>query len=199
MKLYYKAGACSFAPHVALREVGASFDLAAVDLQKKKLEDGSDYLEINPRGYVPALVRDDGMKLFEVAAILQFIADQHPEANLAPAAGADERYELQGWLSFVGAELHKTLPQLFMPNIPEEMRPVARARLAVRLGFLETALEGKQWLMGDTYTVADIYCATVLNWTKRTDYDLGQHPNISAMLDRFNQRSAVADARKAEE
>ena len=198
MKLYYTKGSCSFAAHVALREAGAEFELAAVDLREKTLPDGSDYREVNPRGYVPFLERDDGEGLAECAAILQYVADRHPDSGLAPAPGSDGRYRLAEWLSFVGGELHKGLPPLFLPTIPEEMRPVARARLTVRMGFLDQALAGKEWLMGDRYTVADSYCGAILNWTRPAKYDLADHPNVAAYHGRFHDRAAVKEARAAE-
>ena len=198
MKLYYTKGSCSFAPHVALRETGAAFDLLAVDLREKKLADGGDYLAINPRGYVPLLEREDGQRLAECAAILQYVADRNPDSGLAPPAGTDERYRLQEWLSFVGGELHKGLPPLFLPTIPEAMRPVARARLNLRLNFLNQALEGRQWLMGDGFTVADAYCGGILNWTRPAKYDLSEHPNVAAYYDRFRARDSVKAAHAAE-
>lgn len=198
MKLYYTKGTCAIAPHVALREAGAAFDLVAVDLREKKLPDGSDFLAINPRGYVPLLERDDGLRISECAAILQYVADQHPGSGLAPAAGTDERIRLQEWLGFVGGELHKGLPQLFLPYIPEEMRPVARSRVTIRMKFLDRALEGQQWLMGDTFTVADAYCGGILNWAKPAKYDLSEHPNVAAYYDRFRARDAVKAAHAAE-
>lgn len=198
MKLYYTKGTCSFVPHVTLREAGADFDLIAVNLGEKTLPDGSDYAAINPRGYVPLLERDDGQTLAECAAIIQYVADQHPDSGLAPAPGSDDRYRLQEWLSFVGAELHKSLPQLFLPYIPDDMKPVARQRVATRLAFLDQALAGKQWLMGDTFTVADAYCGGMLNWTKPGQVDLGDHPNVAAYYERYCDRDSVKQAHAAE-
>ena len=198
MKLYFTKGTCSFAPHVGLREAGLEFELAPVNLQEKTLADGGDYLAVNPRGYVPLLERDDGGTLSECAVILQWIGDRVPESGLLPAAGTEERYRVQEWLSFVGGELHKGLPPLFMAHIPDAMRPIARARLELRLGFLDGALEGKDWLTGDEFTVADVYCGAILNWTKPAEYDLGHHPNVAAFYDRFCARDAVKAAHAAE-
>ena len=198
MKLYYVKGTCSFAPHVGLREAGLDFELASVDLREKTLADGSDYLAINPRGYVPLLERDDGSKLSECAVILQWVGDRAPEAGLIPAAGTDERYRVQEWLSFVGGELHKGLPPIFLPHIPDAMRPIARARVELRLKFLDGALAGREWLTGDTFTVADVYCGAILNWTKPAKYDLGQHPNVADFYERFCARDSVAAAHAAE-
>lgn len=198
MKLYYAKGTCSFAPHVGLREAGLEFDLEPVSLQKKTLADGSDYRAVNPRGYVPLLERDDGQTISECAVILQWIGDRVPESGLTPAAGTDARYRVQEWLSFVGSELHKGLPPLFLPYIPDAMRPVARARLELRMGFLDGALEGKDWLTGDRFTVADVYCGAILNWTRPAKYDLGQHPNVAAFHERFCARASVEAAHAAE-
>lgn len=198
MKLYYAKGTCSFAPHVGLREAGMDFDLVSVSLQDKKLADGSDYLAVNPRGYVPFLERDNGGNLSECAVILQWIGDQVPDAGLLPAAGTEERYRVQEWLSFVGGELHKGFPPLFLPYIPDEMRPIARARLEVRLGFLDASLEGRDWLMGEEFTVADVYCGAILNWSRPAKFDLGQVPNVAAYYERFCLRDSVREARAAE-
>lgn len=198
MKLYYTKGTCSFVPHVTLREVGAEFDLVAVDLFEKKLADDGNYLDINPRGYVPLLECDDGRKFAECAVIIQYLADQFPDAGLAPPPGSDDRYRLQEWLSFIGAEMHKSFPQLYLPYIPEEMRPVARQRVATRMNFLDEALAGRQWLMGDRFTVADAYCGGILNWAKLGNYDLADHPNVAAYHDRYCDRDSVKEAHAAE-
>ena len=198
MKLYYVKGSCSFAPHVGLREAGMEFDLVSVNLRDKTLADGSDYLAVNPRGYVPFFERDDGESLSECAVILQWIGDRAPASGLLPAAGTDERYRVQEWLSFVGGELHKGFPMLFLPQIPDAMRPVARARLETRLGFLDASLEGRHWLMGDDFTVADAYCGAILNWSRPAKFDLGQVPNVAAYHERFCQRDSVKEARAAE-
>lgn len=199
MKLYYTQGSCSVAPHIVLRELGIEPELVSVNLMEKKLPDGSDYRAVNPKGYVPFIETDDGKGLSEVAAMLQYLADQHPEAGLAPAAGTAERYELQEWLSFVGAELHKVLPPMFLPGIPEDYRPVARGRLAQRLDYLNGALEGRDYLMGDSFTIADAYATAILHWTKRADYDLGAHPNVAAYYARCCARDSVIAAAAAEE
>ena len=198
MKLYYTKGSCSFGPHVALREAGAAFDLVPVNLQEKKLADGSDYKAINPKGYVPFLGLDDGGSVSECNVILQYIADKNPNAGLAPAAGTAERYQLQEWLTFIGSELHKGLPPLFLPNVPDDYRPIARARLTQRLEFFDQALAGTDYLMGDGFSVADAYAVAILNWTKRADYDLSAHPNVKAYYERLCARDSVKAAEAAE-
>ncbi len=199
MKLYYAKGTCSFGPHIAMRELGIDPELVPVNLMEKKLSDGSDFKGHNPKGYVPYIETDDGTGLSECGVILQYLADQHPEKDLIPAAGTSERYKVQDWLSFIGSELHKNLPPMFLPNIPEDYRPVARARLEVRLNYMNEALEGKQYLMGDDFTVADCYATAILNWTKPAQYDLAAHPNVKAYYERCCARDSVQAANAAEE
>tara|TARA_R110000787_G_scaffold62328_5_gene141022 strand:- start:1719 stop:2318 length:600 start_codon:yes stop_codon:yes gene_type:complete len=198
MKLYYTKGTCSFGPHIAMRELGIDVELVPVDLKEKKLGDGTDYKKINPKGYVPFIETDDGKGLSECGTILQYLADRHPKAGLAPANGTAERYELQEWLSFIGSELHKNLPPLFLPTIPDDYRPVARARLAQRLDYMNDALKGKDYLMGDKFSVADAYACAVLNWTRPAKYDLSAHPNVAAYYERLCARDSVKAAQAAE-
>lgn len=199
MKLYYTKGTCSFGPHIAMRELGIEPELVAVNLQKKELADGADYKAHNPKGYVPYVETDDGVGLSECGVIVQYLADQHPEKGLIPAAGTSERYKLQDWLSFIGSELHKNLPPIFLPGIPDDYRDIARAKLAVRLSYMNDELEGKQYLMGDNFSVADCYAAAILNWTKPAQYDLSAHPNVAAYYERCCARDSVKAAHAAEE
>ena len=198
MKLYFTRGACSFGPHLALRELGADFELVPVNLQDRTLADGSDFRAVNPKGYVPYLETDDAGGLSECGVILQYVADRHPDAGLAPPAGSPDRYRLQEWLSFVGTELHKNLPPLFLPTVPDEYRPVARARLTQRLAYLDSALQGQAYLMNDEYSVADSYACAILNWTKPAKYDLSAHPSVAAYYDRLRARDSYRAAREAE-
>lgn len=198
MKLYYSKGACSFGPHIAMRELGLDVELVPVNLKEKKLADGSDFMEINPKGYVPFIETDEGGGLSECSTILQYLADKFPDAGLAPANGTAERYALQEWLSFIGAELHKGLPPLFVPTYPAEFKPFARARLKQRLDFLNGALEGKQYLMGDDFSIADAYACAILNWTRPAEYDLSAHPNVAAYYARLCDRDSVKAAQAAE-
>src|SRR5262245_56258322 len=161
MKLYYVPGACSLAPHIALREAGYQFDLEQVDLAAKKTKSGADYTKINAKGYVPALQLDNGEVLTEAPVILQYIADQRPESGLVPKAGSMERYRTQEWLNFVTSELHKGFGILFNPALPENARPVVVDKLGSRLDFLAKQLDGKPYLAGDKFTAADAYAFTV--------------------------------------
>ena len=199
MKLYYTKGTCSFGPHIAMRELGIEPELIAVNLQEKKTADGGDFKAHNPKGYVPYIETDDGTGLSECGVILQYLADQQPEKGLIPAAGTSERYKVQDWLSFIGSEMHKKLPPMFLPGIPDDYRDISRAQLAVRLNYVNEELEGKQYLMGNTFTVADCYAAAILNWTVPAKYDLSAHPNVAAYYERCCARDSYKAAKAAEE
>lgn len=198
MKLYLKAGACSLASHIALEEAGLRYETESVDLQKKVTASGADFLKINRKGYVPALQLDGGEVLAEGPAILQYIADQVPAKALAPANGSLERYRLQAWLTFVGTELHKQFGAFFNPAAGADWKAGAMALLERRLAYLAGELEGRQFLMGDTFTVADCYLFTVLNWAGFVKLDLGRWPAVQAYHQRVAQRPAVLAALKAE-
>ena len=198
MKLYYSPAACSLSPHIVLREAGLPFELALASTKTKKLADGSDYLAINPKGQVPALALDSGELLTEGPAIVQYIADQAPASGLAPAAGTLARYRLMEWLNFITSELHKGFSPLFAPNTPDDYKPVVKARLMERLGWVDAQLAGKAYLMGDQFTVADAYLFTVAGWTKFVGMDLSGLTALSAYLARVGARPAVQEALKAE-
>jgi glutathione S-transferase len=198
MKLYYMPGACSLAPHIALREAGLPFDLEKVDGASKKTANGEDFMAINPKGAVPAIKLDDGQVLTEGAAIQQYIADKAPGKKLAPAAGTLERYRLQETLNYIASEVHKGIGQLFNKAMPDDFKETVKKGLAAKqFPFLEKALAGKDYLMGD-FTVADGYLFTVLNWTKMHNIDLSAFPNITAFMKRVAARPAVQEAMKAE-
>ena len=199
MKLYYAPGACSLASHITLREVGADFDLEKVDVRQKKTERGADFRAINPKGYVPALGLRNGEVLTEGAAILQFIADQHPKAGLAPAAGTLERARLQEQLNFIASELHKAFSPLFNPALTEAEKAAAKERVGQKLDLVETFLsDGRSHLLGDSFSVADAYLFTVVNWAGHTGIDLERWPHIAAFQQRIAAREAVQEAMKAE-
>jgi glutathione S-transferase len=198
MKLYFSPGACSLSPHIVLRETGSKFELEQVNLQSKKLKSGGNFLEVNPKGQVPVLLLDDGDKLTEGPAIVQYIADQKPETGLVPKAGTKQRYHVQEWLNFITSEIHKSFSPLFRPNTPEDYVKIAKENLAGKFAYLDKHLAGRQYLMGDTFTVADAYCFTVTSWSKYKDIDLGQWPNLKAYIDRVAVRPKVQEALKAE-
>ena len=198
MKLYYSPGACSLSPHIALREAGLAFEPVMASTKTHQLNDGTDYYGINPLGYVPMLELDDGTRLTEGPAIVQYIADQAPTKNLAPANGTMQRYRMQSWLTFVGMELHKGFGPLFNPATPEEVKTSTKERLVKRLAWLEGQLEGKQYLMGEQFSVADGYLFTVTNWAQHLNVDLSPFPNLLAYRARVAARPAVQEAMKAE-
>ena len=164
MKLYYAPGACSMSPHIVLCESGLPFELVPANLKTHQLADGSDYYAVSPKGYVPLLELDNGERLSEGPAIVQYIADQVPAKQLAPANGTMARYHLQEWLNFLSSEVHKGFSVLFNPAMPEEAKALARTRLMLRFTWVNGQLEGKQYLMGDTFSVADAYLFTVSTW-----------------------------------
>ncbi|MCH2240449.1 MAG: glutathione transferase GstA [Aquabacterium sp.] len=199
MKLYYSNGACSLAPHIALREAELPFELVRASTKTHKLDDGTDFYSINPKGYVPVLELDDGERLTEAGVILQYIADLAPAAKLAPPFGTLERYRLMEWLNFITSELHKSFAPLFYPS-HEETQAAARASIARRLAWVDEQLAqpGHELLMGTHFTVADAYLFTVVNWTQWVKIDMQQWPHIAAYMDRIRERPAVQAALRAE-
>lgn len=198
MKLYYSPGACSLSPHIALHEAGLAFTPVLASTKSHKLQDGTDYYEINPLGYVPMLELDDGTRLREGPAIVQYIADQVPLKMLAPVNGSLQRYRLQEWLTFIGTEIHKGFSPLFNPATPEEYKTMARTKLLERLQWVDSQLADKQYVMGYQFTVADGYLFTVTNWTKPTNVDISGLANLAAYRERVGARPAVQAAMKAE-
>ena len=197
MKLYYSPGACSLSPHIVSREAGIALDLKKVNTKDKSIDGGGDYWKVNPKGYVPALELDDGQVLTEGPAIVQYLADQKPEAGLAPRAGSFERYQLQEWLNFISTEIHKQFSPLFKPNTPEEYKKVAKDNLAARFAWLDQELGSREYLNG-RFSVADAYLFTLLKWTKPTQIDLTRWPNLTAYMSRIGARPKVQEALKAE-
>ena len=198
MKLYFAPGACSLSPHIVLREAGQNPDLVQVDLREKKTKDGGDFNKINPKGQVPVLETDDGIVLTEGPVIVQYVADKAPNSKLAPPAGSKERYQVQEWLNFITSELHKNFTPLFKPNTPDEYKQIARNNLAERFAFVDSKLAGKQYLMGDKFTVPDAYLFTISNWATIQKIDIAQWPNLKAFADRVRARPKVQEALKAE-
>jgi len=198
MKLYYSPGACSLSPHIVLRESGLKFEPIATSTKTHKLQDGTDFYTINPLGYVPVLELDNGERLTEGPAIVQYIADLAPDKKLAPANGTFERARLQQWLNFTTSEIHKTYSPLFNPAVPEEYKTMAKAKLADRYRWVDAQLEGKSFLLGDSFSVADAYLFAVTNWAKHVGIDLSGFKNLGAFMSRVAARPAVQEALKAE-
>ncbi len=198
MKLYYTPGGCSLSPHIVSREAGIELELEQVDIREKKTRSGEDFWSINAKGYIPVLEMDDGQRLTEGPAIVQYLADQKPQSGLVPAAGTIDRYRVQEWLNFVASELHKTYSPLFRPTTPEEFKKLSRENLGKRFDWIERELIGKQYLMGDKFTIADAYLYVVLRWSPRVGLDLSKWPNVKAYVDRVAARPKVQEALRAE-
>jgi glutathione S-transferase len=198
MKLYYSPGACSLAVHIAAREAGAPITLEKVDLATRKTETGADFLGINPKGYVPAIGLPDGEVLTEAAALLLYVADGKPEAGLVPAPGTIKRHRLHEWLTFITSEIHKGFGPLWNPATPDSVKQATKDKLAQRFAYLDKVLASRPYLTGDTFTVADGYLFTVVNWSKYHAVDLAPYPNLRAFLDRVAARPKVQEALAAE-
>lgn len=200
MKLYYAPGACSLSPHIVLREADRRFDLERVDLRTHRTASGADYMQINPKGYVPALQLDGpgSPVLTEVAAVVQYIADLVPDQRLVPPSGTFARYHLQEWLSFISSEIHKQFGPLFDAKTPEAVAQRQRARIGKRLLYLQDVLDDRAFLMGESFTVADAYLFAILRWCRPNGIDLGLYPNLDDYEDRIAQRPAVQAAMSAE-
>ena len=194
MKLYYFPHACSLAPHIVLRELALPFELVRVDNQKKITANGEDFLQINPKGYVAALQLDNGQVLTEASAILQYLADFKPTANLAPANGSWERVRLQEWLNFIATEIHGGLAVFFNGAIQGDVRAVFQATLFKRFAVLMQTLERQDYLLGAQYSVADAYLFVVLRWAAFHSINLSEWPALDGFQQRVGQRSAVIAA-----
>ena len=194
MKLYYSPGACSLSPHIALLEAGLPYDLVKVDLRAKKLENGDDFLKVNPKGQVPVLGLDSGELVTEGPVIVQMIADKAAGKNLAPSSGSAERYRLQEWLNFVTTELHKNFSPLFQPALTDETKAFFKDRLMGKFKYLDDKLAGQDYLMGKQFTVADGYLFVMLKWADRTGMDLSGLKNLMAFKARVEARPKVQEA-----
>ncbi|MFY7854915.1 MAG: glutathione transferase GstA [Rubrivivax sp.] len=198
MKLYYSPGSCSLSPHIALREAGLPFELVLASTKTHRLADGTDFYTLNPKGYVPLLELDDGQRLSEGPAIVQYIADLVPATGLAPAAGTMPRYRLMEWLNFISTELHKGFSPLFTPGMPDEAKAMAKDKLLQRLAWADTQLADRAFLLGDTFTVADAYLFTVAGWGRYVGVDTSGLKHLGAFVARVAARPAVDAALRAE-
>ena len=198
MKLYFATGACSLAVRIVLNEAGMAFDDARVNTRTHLLADGSDYFAINALGYVPLLELSDGTRLAEGPAIVQYLADQVPEKNLAPTNGTVERARMQGWLNFISTELHKGFAPLFNPATPADYKPMVTEKLLSRLAWVDTQLAGKHYLLGDAFNVADPYLFNVTNWAALVKVDISNLANLADFRARMLARPAVVAAMKSE-
>jgi glutathione S-transferase len=198
MKLYFAPGACSLSPHIVLREAGVTVELKKVDLGSKAIDGGGDYTSVNPKGYVPALELPNGEVLTEGPAIVQYIADQNPNSNLAPKNGTIERYRLQEWLNFITSELHKNFGALFNKNISDDWKTSATNTINRRLDYVSDKLKGKHYLLGDQFSVADAYLFTVLGWGKHVGIDINKWPALAEYVARIGARPKVQEALREE-
>ncbi|GGX02360.1 glutathione S-transferase [Pigmentiphaga litoralis] len=198
MKLYYSPGACSLAPHIALREAGIDFSWEKVDLKEKKTETGANFRDVNPKGYVPALEVQPGKVMTEVAVVMQYLADEAADKKLAPAAGSAERYEFLTWLNFVATEIHKGFSPLFKPTVPDEVKETFKGFLALRLDYVNSELGKRDYLLASGFSLADVYLFVTTGWAAKTGVDLNKWPAIVAFRERVAQRPAVQAALSAE-
>lgn len=197
MKLYYFPGACSLAVHIVLEETGLAYEAQAVDRASRKTAAGEVLDAVNPKGYVPALVLDDGEVLTEGPVINQYLADLVPHRQLAPAPGSRERLRLQIWLNFIGTELHKSFSPLFQ-GAPEEWKQVMRQKIDTRFEYVERQLQGRRWLTGETFSVADAYLFVMLLWARHLKLPLDCYANLTAYAARVGDRASVRAALNAE-
>lgn len=194
MKLYYAPGTCSLSPQIVLLELGLPFVLVRVDHKAHRTADGRDYYLVNPKGYVPALELDDGRRLTEGPAIVQYLADCKPEAGLAPPNGTFERAHLQEWLNFVSTELHKGYGPLFNPDMPDAAKRLFKNKLEQRYDYVARALGKREYLLGAQFGVADAYLFTVTRWARAFDIDVGRWPALAQYMERIGARPAVEKA-----
>ena len=196
--LFYAPGACSLSPNIVLREAGLDFELRKVSTKTKEMEDGGDFRSINPLGYVPALKLPDGNVMTEGPAIVQYIADQVPARKLAPPNGTLERYRLQSLLNFISSEVHKSFSPLFNPNLSDDTKQFFRGRISDRFKWVDQQLQGRKFLLGEDFSVADAYLFTVSNWAKPMGISLDGLDNLLAFRKRVGERPAVQAALAAE-
>jgi glutathione S-transferase len=198
MKLYYSPGACSLAINIALHEAGIAFDLERVDNKAKVTKGGENFWDVNPKGVVPVLKLDDGASMTEALALLLYVAGLKPEAALMPKAGSMDYYRALEWLTFIATEIHKQFTPLFKDNTPGDYRVIAKKNVLDAFKHVDEALAGRQWLVGDRYSVADIYLFVVSHWARFQEIDIAQWPNINELRTRIRARAPVQEAMKAE-
>jgi glutathione S-transferase len=198
MKLYYSPGACSLSPHIIACEAELPIELIKVDLQSKHTETGEDFRQLNPNGYVPLLILDNGNRLTEGPAIVQYLADLAPDKKLIPPAGTFERYQLQQWLNFISTEIHKSFSPLFNPVAPEAAKQLAIDILMTRLDTVAELLSSQPFLLGDNFSVADAYLFVTLSWGQYVNLDISRWPSLARYADNISERPAVQQAMKEE-
>lgn len=198
MKLYYIAQSCALASHIVANEAGILVEPIEVDLATKKTGAGTDFLAVNPKGYVPALELDDGEVLTESAAILQYLADLNPESRLAPANGTLARVRLQEALSYIATEIHRGYGPLFNPATPAAIREERSANLRRHYALLDEQLADHKYILGDEFSVADPYLFAITRWADVVKLDLSDYPHLLAFQRAVGARPQVKAAMKAE-
>lgn len=198
MKLYFSPGACSLASHIVLRELAIPFEIERVDTKKKKTEKGDDYNMISDKGYVPLLKLDNGQYISEGSVIMQYLADQKPEAKLFPAHGTMERIRVQEWLNYITSELHKAHTPLFYPELKGVASEFYSERIYKAYDYLSKKLEGHDFLTGSQFTIADAYLFTVLTWAGYVGLKIDQWPRLIGYRTKIAQRPSVVAAMAAE-
>lgn len=198
MILFYSPGACSLSPHIILREIGQDFTLEKVDLDKKKTDSGKNYLTVNPKGQVPALLLDDGNLLTEGIAIVLYLADKSPNTHLIAPTGHLSRYQTISWLTYISSELHKSFGPLLHSDTPEEYKKVLRTKLENQFKYLNETLKNNQYLQGNHFTIADVYLFTVLRWAFILKFDLSKYSHLLAYFEQIRKRPSVQVALNAE-
>jgi glutathione S-transferase len=198
MKLYYLKGACSLASYISLVEAGQKFEAFEVERGTKKTTDGKNLNDINPKGYVPALVLDDGTVLTENVSVLSYISTLDPTGKLAPKIGTPGFFKVLEWLGFVNGEIHKQLSVLFRPTSTDEMKKSAREAVLHRYAYVDRILADKPYLTGENFTVADAYLYVTLSWLGRLEIDICGYPKLVAYYERCRARPSVQRARKEE-
>ena len=198
MKLYYSPGACSLSPHIVACEAELPLELIKVDLNNKLTETKEDFHQLNPNGYVPLLILDDGNQLTEGPAIVQYLADQTPDKKLIPLAGTFERYKVQQWLNFISTEIHKSFGLLFNPAASDATKELAVNILKKRLAIVAEQLSSQPYLLRETFSVADVYLFVTLSWGHYVNVDISRWPALARYADKISERPAVQKAMKAE-
>ena len=197
MKLYYSPGACSLASHIVMQEAGVKFETIKVDL-KTHMVAGQDFKKINPKGSVPTLETEEHQILTEGAVIMQYVADQKPDAGLMPKFGSFERYRAQEWLNFVATEIHKNFTPFFMPDTSEDLKTAARTRIGKKFDLISETLKNQTFLTGTTFTAPDSYLFTMLTWAPKCGFEMSKWPALTAFYERVKSRPAVTTAMRAE-
>jgi glutathione S-transferase len=198
MKLYYTPGTCALAPHIVALEAGIPLELVKVDLKSKTVRNEGDFWAINPKGYVPALELDDGERLTEGPAIMQYLADLKPASRLAPGNGTFARVRLQEMLNYITAEIHKTYSPLFSPDVLPQVCDDRLAYLRKRYAYLENLLEGRNYLLGEQISIADFYHFTVTRWARGVKLDLSGFPRLEGLQKRIGSRKSALQAMREE-